>query len=286
METEVRVHLTPPNTLIFTDLDGTLLDDRYDVQASAELINALQAQGFAVVPVSSKTLSELSMFAANIDTNTPWVFENGAGIAWPDELFPRGEWPRSHGRAIQLVGAPYAQICDHITQLKQNRGFRFNGFSDMNIDEVARLTGLDTASAARAKDRLATEPLVWEDSVERLREFEQLLGSADLQVVHGGRFHHVMPMTDKGTAARQVLRTYRYVAGPPQQTIACGDSANDLPMLQLADICVICPQADGSYLPLPEKPAVHAAAPGPAGWSAAVQEAYQQCTPAGARIAL
>ena len=52
--------MTPAVALVFTDLDGTLLDDGYDLETAAEAINAMQARGVTVVPVSSKTLPELA----------------------------------------------------------------------------------------------------------------------------------------------------------------------------------------------------------------------------------
>ena len=55
--------------LIFTDLDGTLLDHHsYEFSSNKPLLSTLKAKGIAVVPNTSKTFSELLAFrkAANI----------------------------------------------------------------------------------------------------------------------------------------------------------------------------------------------------------------------------
>ncbi len=268
---------SPTTDLVFTDLDGTLLDDGYDLEAAAQAINALHKEGVAVVPVSSKTLPELATLAAYIDVPTPWVFENGAGIAWPEDLAPAGTFTHQHGRAIELEGPGYAAICDTLTKLRRREGYDFAGFADMSVLEVANATGLTTQGAQEAKQRLASEPIQWHDSTEMLEEFTAALAQHELLIVAGGRFLHVMPLANKGKAAKRVRNVYRYIHGRPRRTVACGDSPNDLPLFKVADVCVVCPGRDGDYLPVPEVPAVQAKAAGPVGWDAAVHSALRHC---------
>ena len=71
--------------LIFTDLDGTLLDDRYDLVGAAMAMDRVFELGALVVPVSSKTHAEMMLLRAQQSVATPFVFENGAGIDWGDE---------------------------------------------------------------------------------------------------------------------------------------------------------------------------------------------------------
>ncbi len=266
-----------PAALVFTDLDGTLLDDGYDLETAAEAINALQARNVAVVPVSSKTLPELAALAAFIDVPTPWIFENGAGIAWPQDLTPAGSFVQKFGRAIELHEPGYAEICRLLAALRKRHGFAFHGFADMSALDVANTTGLTTLGAHQAKDRLVSEPIVWQDSATRLDEFTLALADLSLKIVEGGRFRHVMPQTDKGSAAKRVRRVYRYMQGHAKHTVACGDSPNDLPLFRVADVCVICPGRNGDYLSIPEIPAVQARAAGPRGWDAAVNAALTRC---------
>ena len=66
--------------LIFTDLDGTLLDDRYDVSGAAAAMDRVTELGALVVPVSSKTRAEMTLLREQQRIPTPFIFENGAGL--------------------------------------------------------------------------------------------------------------------------------------------------------------------------------------------------------------
>ena len=91
----------------------------------------------------------------------------------------------------------------------------------------------------------------------------------------GGRFQHVMSPADKGSAARRVLDVMTAMAGERPLVIACGDSPNDLSMLQAADGCLVFPQRDGSYLDVDVEPTLNAQAPGVLCWLKGVNTLMQ-----------
>ena len=76
--------------LIATDLDGTLLDDGYRLEAAAAAIDALfwlrpVAAGLVklhVVLATSKTFVEAVTLAGHCACDPVLAFENGAGLAW------------------------------------------------------------------------------------------------------------------------------------------------------------------------------------------------------------
>ena len=54
--------------VVFTDLDGTLMDhDSYDVAPAKAALQALAARSIPVVPVTSKTRTELEPLMARLD---------------------------------------------------------------------------------------------------------------------------------------------------------------------------------------------------------------------------
>jgi len=90
-----------------------------------------------------------------------------------------------------------------------------------------------------------------------------------LRVTWGGRFHHLTGPADKGRAVRQLLALH----SGPVSSVALGDSANDLTMLEAVDRPVLVPRPDGNVsevlaraLPSAER----APWPGPRGWNEAV----------------
>ncbi len=159
---------------------------------------------------------------------------------------------------------------------KRKKVARFKVFADMSADELAAETGLAPAAAERAKERLGTEPLIWQGTDEELVHFEEALGAEQLRLVPGGRFLHAMGIFDKADGARFLLNKYkdRYReqdGDVPVLAIALGDSPNDQQMLESADIPVVIRGVKSEEVQLPSaKHAIRSLKPGPEGWNECV----------------
>jgi len=228
--------------LIASDLDGTLLDDAYDLAAAAAAVDAQAARGRHVALASSKTCDEMLTLARLCRTRPVLIFENGAGIAWPQSRAGTGEVPYG----MEIVGEGYPALRRRLRQLRRRRGYRFVGFGDLSAREVADATGLSPDAARLARHRQASEPLLWQDSEERLHAFRAALEARGYRLVRGGRFLHVMPATDK---ARGLARVAERLG--PVRVVACGDADNDLGMLRAAEVAVVFPRRGGGYLAVP-----------------------------------
>ncbi|MEM6710301.1 MAG: HAD-IIB family hydrolase [Pseudomonadota bacterium] len=252
------------HTLIFTDLDGTLLDDRYDLAAAANALDAVVKLGAVAIPVTSKTRRECEALNALRRIKTPLIFENGAGIAWQGIDY-------GDRASIEIEGPGYAELCERLDRVRVNGQFNFRGFNAMNAAELAERCGLSPEMASLALAREATEPLVWEDTESSRRAFAEYLSMFRLQLVEGGRFLHVMPQTDKGMAAAKVVQRWFECSGLSARTIGCGDSPNDQALLEFTSSCILFPRRDGSYLELgADKPVCHAPLAGHEAWLRAV----------------
>jgi mannosyl-3-phosphoglycerate phosphatase len=264
-----------PPLLLFTDLDGTLLDHHtYSWEPARQALAAAQEKRLPVVFNTSKTFAECHHLQQQMGLVAPFIFENGGGIAVPEhDASIAGESDEElSGFRIKFMGTPYAQVRAALEELRQS-GFDFLGFGDMTLDEVAELTGLSAPAAERAAQRDFAEPLIWRDSEERLAEFGRILRERGLSHSQGGRFLHVMGAADKGKAMRWLLDAYGM---PRPRAVALGDSDNDLPMLRAADVAVLVrsPVRDVPELPLDQRPPVCMTTEetGPAGWNRAVLE--------------
>ncbi|MCR9260669.1 MAG: HAD-IIB family hydrolase [Pseudomonadaceae bacterium] len=262
------------HAIVFTDLDGTLLDDRYDLAGAAYMCNELYARGVLTIPASSKTKAELSELKALFSYDAPLISENGAGIVWPENLqsalLELGE--TSDPDTTITPPMSYEQICEVLETIKHGQKFEFSGFSELSVEEVAAATGLDIHGAALAKQRLASEPIIWSDESVRLADFKAQLQAKGLHLVSGGRFHHVMHPTDKGVAARRLMQVIAATWGTKLTVLACGDSPNDKPMLEAAQACALFPQRDGSYIPCTHPFSIKAKSAGALPWLEAVNE--------------
>jgi mannosyl-3-phosphoglycerate phosphatase len=88
----------------------------------------------------------------------------------------------------------------------------------------------------------------------------------------GGRFIHIMNATDKGRAARRLMQVIAAACGSKLTVLACGDSPNDKPMLEIAQACVLFPQHDGTYMDCANPRCIKAKSAGALPWLEAVNE--------------
>jgi len=265
--------------IVFTDLDGTLLDPvTYSFDAAREALDLLRSRGIPLVLVSSKTRAEIEPLRVRLQNRDPFIVENGGGLFVPQGCFGfplEGALPRSSYQVVEW-GAAYPLLRQALAEIRQVAGDGLRGFGDMTVEEVAERTGLSLPEAVRAKQREYDEPFVFEGSARPLEEIQRLAESRGLRCTRGGRFHHLMGQSDKGRACRELIQCYRrHYAGEaePLITIALGDSLNDLPLLALVDRPVLVQKPDGFYDPAIQFPNLtRAAGVGPVGWNRALLE--------------
>lgn len=250
--------------MIFTDLDGTLLDHHtYQYDAALPALVEINVRHYPLILTSSKTRAEIQTLHQELQLTSPFICENGAAIYWREH----NEWH------CQSFSMSRVNILPILNQLRSQHDYRFTGFMDCNDEQIAQLTGLDISSAHLAAQRHYTEPLLWQDTKERLEEFLTHLAPFQLRGVQGGRFLSVMGHFDKATAMQWLIQQ----SGSNEiTTVALGDSPNDLDMLQAANIAVVI-KSTRSHELIINKPrwVIRTNESGPAGW----QEAMNQILP-------
>jgi mannosyl-3-phosphoglycerate phosphatase len=256
--------------LVFTDLDGTLLDHHsYSFSAALPALQRLRRARIPVIPVTSKTLAELAPLMRELDNAHPCIAENGGLIALPPGYFAGlDRYPLQEGYRVIELSSNYEDLLRTARRLRADHQYQFRGFSDMSDAEVAACTGLSVAAATRARRRRCSEPLQWLDTAAAFAQFRQAVETAGLQLVQGGRFWHLMGSHDKASAMQRLCEQYRAAGFQGFSTVALGDSPNDIPMLEAVDIPLLIRRPDGGCLSLQtERPAPCSALPGPGGWN-------------------
>ena len=258
--------------ILFTDLDGSLLDEGdYSFEGARTALARIRRSGIPLVFTTSKTRREVERLQEEMEIREPFIVENGGGI-----FFPRGY----RGLAIensentgdyQLVrlGESYARVRRFLQEAKAC--FRIRGFGDLTPGEIEALTGFSLEQAMLAKAREFTEPFL-ADPEGDIGLLSEMAAAEGLQVTRGGRFHHLIGIgQDKGEAVRIVRNVFRKGVAQEPTAIGIGDSENDLPMLLEVDIPVLIPRPDGDYLQMDLPGLIRAKEPGSRGWNEAVE---------------
>lgn len=243
--------------IVFTDLDGTLLDHAdYSYSAAGPALAALRARNVPLILASSKTAAEIVPLHDALGLGDwPMIVENGAARVQPGEA--------ANDRSI------YDRLRAALAELPQNISQPFQGFGDMSNAEVAEATGLSPKAAGLARQRNFTEPGLWSGSADALDRFLGALAEKGIAARRGGRF---LTLSYGGTKAGQMAGILTDLGA--ETSIALGDAPNDVEMLERADFGVIIRNDHGGGIPaLPGESTGHitrSALPGPAGWNAAI----------------
>ena len=141
----------------------------------------------------------------------------------------------------------------------------------MSAQEVAAVTGLDMASARRAKEREYSETLHLKGSPEEIAKVLGEVKKAGLNYASGSRYYGVMGANDKGKAAKILIDLFRRKLGEVR-TVGIGDSRNDLPMLSVVDIPVLVQKVGGGWEEMEIRQLHRVEGIGPEGWAKAIAE--------------
>ena len=259
-------------TLVFTDLDGTLLDHySYQTEDAEETIVALKFHDIAIIPNSSKTLAEILLIRQQLHLSSPFIIENGAAVYIPIGYF------KKQPADTQLQGdfwvKPFSRSKDHwlslLTQEAAQFSEHFQGFSQLTNQQLAVLTGLSIEQATMAKKRQYGEPLNWLGSEILQTEFIEYMRALGANVLQGGRFIHVSDHCDKGLAQSWLVEQYQHNNPENEITsIALGDSDNDSAMLEVASVAVQIRSPVHDFPQLKRQHEVYQSRQyGPAGWA-------------------
>jgi len=235
-------------TLIFTDLDGTLLDDQtYDFSPAIPALEIIHSRKIPLILASSKTRAEIEFFRELLSLESPFIAENGGGIYFPTSFALPKEYSceKVVGFNALFIGGPIKEVLKRSRKLK--RDFNFRGFSEMPAQEIASLTGLTLEHALLASKREFDEPIMLQDPLDDKEIFCKKAAQYGLDCVYGGRFIHLFLGGNKGRAVETVLEIYRQLRGPTF-SIALGDSPNDISMLKVVDKAVLMQGRDGIHI--------------------------------------
>lgn len=263
--------------LIYSDLDGTLLDHfTYQSAAASQTLEQLKNANIPVILNTSKTFAELEIINNELNLNAPFIIENGAAIYIPINTFKKqpkdtiaigNYWMKS----FCLPRLYWLKLLSENTKEFNNC---YRGFSSISASTLCKITGLNLDEAKRAKQRQYGEPILWLGNEATKKRFIEHLVDLGANVVQGGRFIHVGGYCDKGQALIWLTEQYRNNFNNPSiSTIALGDGENDVPMLEAADVAVQIRSPVHNFPTLYRQfKTAQTTLYGPEGWAEAIQD--------------
>ena len=244
--------------VIFTDLDGTLLDENYSYEDALPVLETLKRKNVPIIFCSGKTKSEMEVIRRKTGIYHPFIVEDGSAIYIPRNYFGEVSGKVTNGFEVIVLGVEFEKIAEEIERVRKK--YYIKCYSHLTIEEVARITGLSIEEAKLAKQREFSETVVEasDEALEALRK--------KFNIVIGGRFVHVFGKhADKGKAVRILTDLYRKKWGEVT-TVGIGNSYTDEPMLRAVDIPAIVKNPDGTWAELRVENLYRANAIGPKGW--------------------
>lgn len=268
--------------IIYTDLDGTLLDfETYSYREVEATVKLLRERDIPLVFCSSKTRVEQEVYRQALHLQTPFIVENGSAILIPEGYFSFSlreeaalapcDTREVAGYQAILLGKPADYIRKCIAEARSEAGIQPRGYADLSPEEIMRLTGLDRHAAARAAQRDYSETLLLSDPGSGgWQRFLKLLDTRGLQCVSGGKFYTVMGKgSDKGKAVSLLNALFRRAYGEIR-SVGLGDSANDLPLLKAVDEPFLVQKPSGRWQEVQDERIHKVAAIGPSGFNTAL----------------
>jgi len=255
-------------TVIFTDLDGTFLNHNdYSFDDAKESLKLLKNKKIPIIFTTSKTRMEVEVLQKKVGITEPFIIENGAAIFFPKNYqnLNLNLLDNFNDYNVYQLGLSYNKILDFYNKYKKEFGIL--GFSDMNLDEVIKYTGLDEQSAMLSKKRDFTEPFLIKNR-ELVEDLQKLASSYNIKITKGGRFYHLIgKFQDKGLAVKKAKEIFEQLYNEKIDAIGLGDGENDIAMFKNVDKAIIIKNHKDKYVDFDSKNVQKSTYKGSKGWN-------------------
>tara|TARA_B100001996_G_scaffold296735_1_gene237057 strand:+ start:277 stop:1122 length:846 start_codon:yes stop_codon:yes gene_type:complete len=235
------------NIVIITDLDGTLLNFKnFEYKSILPFINTLTTKGVEIILCSSKCYMEITQINNGLNLISPFIVENGSAIYYPKKTFtkrPPNSTERENYWEI-VLGTPRDELSKKIRSNTFKKYLRYILFlKNMTKLQQAYYTGLKSDALDVALERRFSEPLIWMGTNKELDSFKKDLNEESMDLNAGARLLHLTGLNTKGDALKELIQSLHilnYFNNSDEiVTIACGDSENDISMMEIANYAVV-----------------------------------------------
>ena len=266
-----------PRHLIFTALEGALVDARTGSFAGAEdALHELDRRKIPYIVLTVRTREEIEPIRSKLGHIHPFVTENGGGIYFPDGYFSvRIPGFTRVGRYLSIAqGRPYSEVCEALDNIAEECSVGVTGFHHMSTREIAENTGVKPRVAELARAREFDEPFYFTLADEKaIARFVETARARSYNIRRGETFWHISSKCDPARAVRTISSLFREATHTKMRLVGIGAAEEDMAWLAAVNQAVLLPRpgSDGTAKkPGPAPGPALGEAPGPTGWGAAI----------------
>ena len=239
--------MLPPRHLIFSALEGALVDPRTDSFSGAEdALAEIARQGAPLILLTSRTRAEIEPLRRKLAHNHPFITENGGGIFFPDGYFNlRIPGAMRVGRYLAITqGRSYDEVCAALDEIAEECNVGVAGFHNMSVREIAANSGLRPRQAELARSREFDEPFFFTSAGDpAIARFIDAARNRGFDARRGPMFWHFSSGCDARRAIRTLAQLFRQATRTKLRLIGIGAREEDLAWLNAVDLPIRLPNS-------------------------------------------
>ena len=257
--------------IIFTDLDGTLLDkETFKFDIIKDYLKELISNDIIIILNSSKTESELLDFNKQNYLNLSFISENGSSIHGLNKINqnlpkkviisrPKNEIQKIYEKNISL------DLKNKITHILE-----------LTIEEQKKIFGLPSDKLYLATKRKHSIPILFKGTDIDKNNFFKVINNIGLSAQSGGRIINICDDTNKSKAMTKTLQLIGEELNNGIITIGVGDNENDIEMLKHVDFPCLVKNEDFDSSLINIDNLIKSTEPSPKGWADVIKTAIQK----------
>ncbi len=257
--------------IIFTDLDGSLLDnDTFEFDEIEDYFRELISKGIKIIPNSSKTEAELLDFNEQNNLDLSFITENGSSIHGLNKIH--------QNLSDKIIISRTKDEIRNIYESNISLDFKnkITHILELDIEKQQKILGLPLDKVQLAIKRDYSLPIKFNGTEIEKNEFIKIMKNSGLTIQAGGRIMNVCDNINKSIAMSEAIRLMKKELNDEIITIGVGDNENDIEMIKNADYsCLVKNENfDSSLINIDNL--IKSDEPSPKGWSDVIKTALQK----------
>jgi mannosyl-3-phosphoglycerate phosphatase len=266
--------------IIFTGIDEVFSATAIaEVKAIAEVLQDLQQRNIPLIPVTSRTRSQVADWLRKFNFISPMIVERGSGIFIPqsEHRFGTGATSTIDHDHLHQLGCSYTEARAALKAVQEEITKILRGFGDMDEEQIQSLIGGSKEAARKAKAREFSEYFLTPSRLE-IEQLQEVAAEYGFKILPGDDWSLILGAA-AGEAEAIGWLTKNFLANKQNKTIltvGLGSTQQDLALLETVAMPIIIPVSPLVSGCFRDKNWQIACNTGVDGWTESIRQIYQQ----------